>query len=74
MQGKLAAAADVFAQAVQLNPKEPDYYNNLGMCYRNLGDLQSAMQVFNQGLKAAAHSELLTQNAEATQKLLKDKR
>lgn len=70
MQGNLPAAADVFVQAVQLNPQEPDYYNNLAMCYRSLGDLQTAMQVFNRGLKSAARSELLIQNAQATQKLL----
>ncbi len=48
--GQLSTALQYFNKARDLNSTNPDVYNDLGVCYLMLGDLQAAKDSFSDGL------------------------
>lgn len=45
-RAKFLAAVDNLLMATKLNPRNADAYQNLGICYRELGDKQKALNAF----------------------------
>ena len=64
-------AIDAYQNAIVLNPKEPDYFNNLAMSYREAGNTEKALQIFREGLQIHAQSALLKKNYEDTKQRIK---
>ena len=48
-----ARARDLYAHHLELKPADPDVLTDLGVCYRELGDFQRALQLFDQAEKLA---------------------
>lgn len=50
-KGKCDSAIIYFEKIIELNPNEPEAYNNLGYCYYTLDQLQKAKQMFEKALE-----------------------
>ena len=64
-------AVATYEQAIRLNTDQPDYFNNLALVRRKMGDLQSSLQVFAQGLRRHPASDLLRKNQQETMAMFK---
>jgi tetratricopeptide (TPR) repeat protein len=51
LESKYAEAVAFFAEAIENNNLEPEYYNNLGIAIYGVGNFDSAIEVFEMSLK-----------------------
>jgi tetratricopeptide (TPR) repeat protein len=70
VQKEYQKAIIAYEKAIELGQGHPDYYNNLALCYRELGDVKKAKDTFYIGLKRYPDSELLRKNAEQTRQII----
>ncbi|MEJ2051769.1 MAG: tetratricopeptide repeat protein, partial [Calditrichota bacterium] len=70
VQNQFEQAIPLYQRAIALNKNEPDYYNNLAMCYRQTGQTHKALSVFAEGLKLFPDSPLLVKNETEMKKSL----
>ncbi|MFZ0390681.1 MAG: tetratricopeptide repeat protein, partial [Calditrichia bacterium] len=67
-RGNFPQAATAYSKAIQLAGNHPDYYNNLALCYREMGNYNKSLQYFSEGLKKHPGSQLLKANLQITRK------
>ncbi|CAJ1884715.1 unnamed protein product [Sphenostylis stenocarpa] len=76
LQGKVDAAARMIEKAITANPTYAEAYNNLGVLYRDAGDIARAIDAYEQCLKIdpdsrnAGQSELLVWDIGCKNRLL----
>ena len=51
LESKYAEAVAFFAEAIENNSLEPEYYNNLGIAIYGVGNFDSAIEIFEMSLK-----------------------
>jgi Flp pilus assembly protein TadD len=65
MKGDSRAAIQDCQQAIRLNPRYANAYNNLGNIYNRTGDLPQALQNYNQAIALAPADSLAYNNRAA---------
>jgi Flp pilus assembly protein TadD len=61
-QGDVRSAIGQYERAIAANPKYVAGYNQLGMAYQNIGQMDEAERFFKEGLKADPNSAMLYNN------------
>jgi Flp pilus assembly protein TadD len=56
VQGHIAGAADLYARAAQLDPKNAAAYRGLGLAYERLGRKKEAIRALKQAMQLAPNS------------------
>lgn len=60
----------MYRRAVELEPENADAFNNLGVLLAQRGDLQAAMGLFEQAVKADPHHLNALENLDQAKRLL----
>lgn len=67
--GKLQASLELFEKAMELEPDNPEYVNNLGVSYMRLNDLKRASRLFKKALDMDPENEDALANIQELNKL-----
>ena len=70
--GDIAAAANEFERGLQIDPREENLHNSLGVCYGVQGDQHKAIEAFENALKLNPHNVMALHNTGFSKSILDD--
>lgn len=70
--GDIAGAAAEFERGLEIDPREENLYNSLGVCYGVQGDQEKALKAFENALKINPDSAMALHNAGYSKSIMND--